>query len=268
MRSPGDSNPEQQPHEAERHHQPEDPESSTALFEEGVRLITNDDRVPEGDIEEAEQLSSDEAPAQPRKSNLKPLLMEIVQTILLTLIIFAGVRSVVQNFKVDGASMEPTLHSGQYLLINKVAYLKLEGITLDIAQKIGVAPDNHDSYYPFGGPRRGDIAVFRYPGRPDRDFIKRVIALPGDTVQVERGRVYVNEVLLQEDYIRSVPTYSLPRQRVPDGNYFVLGDNRPNSSDSHIWGFVPEENLIGRAWLSYWPPGSWGPVPNSTMAGN
>ena len=164
--------------------------------------------------------------------------------------------------------MEPTLHTGQYLLINKVAYTKLEGITLDLAQQTGIAPRDAISYYPFGGPQRGDIAVFQYPGGPERDFIKRVIALPGDLVQIERGKVYVNGVMLDENYIRAVPSYSVPAQKVPDGQYFVLGDNRPNSSDSHIWGYVPEANMIGRAWVSYWPPSDWGAVTNVGIAAN
>lgn len=271
MRPAGDSYPEEeQPQQPEQDRSLEPIEPSAAVFGEEVRLITPDEEITEGEPTGELAPSSDETPpTQPKKSNLKPLLAEIIQTILLTLIIFACVRTVVQNFKVDGASMEPTLHSGQYLLINKVAYMRLDGITLDIARQVGVAPSDQKSYYPFGGPQRGDIIVFRYPGHPDRDFIKRVIALPGDTIQVDRGLVYVNGSPLQEDYIRSMPTYSLPKQTVPEGNYFVLGDNRPNSSDSHIWGFVPEENLIGKAWLSYWPPGSWGPVPSATgIAGN
>lgn len=202
---------------------------------------------------------------KPRRS-LRPVLVEVLQTVLLTLIIFAGVRSVVQNFKVDGASMEPTLHTGQYLLINKLAYLRVEGLPLDAAQSAGIVSAGVDQLYPFGGPQRGDIVVFRFPGGPERDFIKRVIAVPGDTVHVDRGRVYVNGTLLTEEYIRALPSYSLPEQRVPEGSYFVLGDNRPNSSDSHIWGFVPEDNLIGRAWLSYWPPAQWGVVPSSGLA--
>jgi signal peptidase I len=268
MRSPGDSNPEQQPQQSEQDRHLEAIEPTSVIFEEGVRLTPGNDEIPVGEVKGEETPPTGETLTQPRKSNLKPLLTEIMQTILLTLIIFACVRSVVQNFKVDGASMEPTLHSGQYLLINKVAYLRLEGVTLDLAQQIGVAPDDRNSHFPFGGPQRGDIVVFRYPGHPDRDFIKRVIGLPGDTIQIDRGRVYINGTPLEEEYIHSVPTYSLPKQMVPEGSYFVLGDNRPNSSDSHIWGFVPEENLIGKAWLSYWPPGSWGPVPDTGIAGN
>lgn len=202
------------------------------------------------------------------RSKLRPLLVEILQTALLTLLIFFAVRSVVQNFKVDGASMEPTLHSGQYLLISKVDYARVEGLPLQVAREIGLLSGTEESVYLFGGPQRGDIVVFHYPARPDRDFIKRIIALPGDVVEVNNGRVYVNDVLLEEDYVRALPSYSLPPQRVPEGSFFVLGDNRPNSSDSHIWGFVPESNVIGKAWLSYWPPSDWGIVANRGLAGN
>lgn len=234
--------------------------------DEPVAQVDSEDRprsLDTTDLLESPVLPSEET--RPR-SSFKPLLLEVLQTVLLTLIIFAGVRSVVQNFKVDGASMEPTLHTGQYLLINKVAYLRLDGLPLKLAERVGMKPMDPASYFPFGGPQRGDVAVFRYPGGPDRDFIKRVIAVPGDTVQIERGRVYVNGVMLEEDYIRAVPTYSMPKETVPEGNFFVLGDNRPNSSDSHIWGYVPQDNMIGKAWVSYWPPAEWGLVPTRGLA--
>lgn len=243
------------------------------------RETTPSQDSPRGDAEEhdgteaavvapqpQQQESEYESVPKPAGSKMRPLLVEVLQTVLLTLIIFAGVRSVVQNFKVDGASMEPTLHSGQYLLINKMAYFRLEGIPLELAERAGIAPPNRESYYPFGGPQRGDIIVFQFPGTPDRDFIKRVIGLPGDTIQIDHGKVYRNGVLLDEEYIRAVPSYSLPAQKVPEGNYFVLGDNRPNSSDSHIWGFVPEANAIGKAWVSYWPPNQWGVVGDVGLA--
>ncbi len=203
---------------------------------------------------------------QTAHSGLRSLLVEILQTVLLTLIIFAGVRSVVQNFKVDGASMEPTLHTGEYLLINKIAYLRLAGAPLQLVEDVGLAPRGVDDYYPFGGPQRGDIVVFRYPEAPDRDFIKRIIGLPGDTVQIERGRVYLNGVMLNEPYIEAVPSYSMPAEKVPPDSYFVLGDNRPNSSDSHIWGYVPQYDMIGKAWVSYWPPSEWGLLAGRSMA--
>jgi signal peptidase I len=209
--------------------------------------------------------SSDGAPPAHR-SSVRPLLVEILQTVLLTLLIFMGVRAVVQNFKVDGASMEPTLHSGQYLLIDKVSYFRLDGLPPVVVERLGVQANGEEPNYLFGGPEQGDIVVFRFPGHPERDFIKRVIAVPGDTLEIDRGRVYVNGDLLIEEYIRAQPTYSVPTQTVPPGKYFVLGDNRPNSSDSHIWGYVPADNIIGKAWVSYWPPGQWGVVAESGIA--
>jgi signal peptidase I len=203
------------------------------------------------------------APAQTSSGGVRSFLWEMLQTVLLTLVIFLAVRAVVQNFKVEGASMEPTLHTGQYLLINKVGYARLEGTPLAWL-------DRHDGSaangYVFGGPQRGDIVVFRSPVQPDKDFIKRVIALPGDTVEVRGGQVYVNEQLMDEPYIRDRAPYLVPRQTVPPDHYFVLGDNRPNSSDSHVWGLVPADNMIGRAWVSYWPPNLWGVVPEPVYA--
>jgi len=188
---------------------------------------------------------------------------ELIQTVLLTLLIFFAVRAVVQNFKVEGTSMEPTLHHNQFLIINKATYLRLDGTPLERFLPGGGGGGDgttEEPHFVFGQPARGDIIVFRFPIQPDKDFIKRVIGVPGDTVEVRSGRVYLNGVGLDEPYIREGASYDKPPQIVPPGNYFVLGDNRPNSSDSHVWGFVPADNLIGRAWLAYWPPGEWGAV--------
>jgi signal peptidase I len=195
-----------------------------------------------------------------RKSRGGGLAWELLQTIVLTLAIFLGVRSVVQNFRVEGASMEPTLQTGQYLLISKASYFHIEGTPLE-----RFLPSTHQGSvdYLFGGPQRGDVVVFRAPTAPDKDFIKRVIGLPGDTVLIKNGQVIVNGQPLEESgYIHFPATYTYPfdgqPRTVPDGNYFVLGDNRPNSSDSHLGWFVPVDNLVGKAWISYWPPPSWG----------
>jgi signal peptidase I len=196
-------------------------------------------------------------------NNVRSFLWEMLQTVLLTLVIFLAVRAVVQNFKVEGASMEPTLHSGQYLLINKVGYLRVDGTPL--AWFVKPDPASGGGYL-FGGPQRGDIVVFRSPVQPDKDFIKRVIGVPGDTIEIRGGQVYVNDQPIDEPYIRDRTPYLVPRQTVPPGHYYVLGDNRPNSSDSHVWGLVPAENIIGRAWVSYWPPNLWGVVPEPAYA--
>lgn len=135
--------------------------------------------------------------------------------------------------------MEPNLHNGQYIIINKLIYQLKE-------------------------PERGDIIVFQYPNDPSRDFIKRVIGIPGDTVRIEHGRIFINNTLLDEPYISQLGTYSGSWNLNTD-EFFVLGDNRNNSSDSHTWGFLPRENLIGRAWVIYWPFKDWGIVPHYTF---
>ena len=198
------------------------------------------------------------------------LAWELLQTIVLTLAIFLGVRSVVQNFRVEGASMEPTLETGQYLLISKASYFHVEGTFFD-----RFLPTTHQGSidFLFGGPQRGDIVVFRAPTSPDKDFIKRVVGLPGDSVLIKNGTVYVNGQAVDESaYIHYPATYTYPfdgqPKPIPDGFYFVLGDNRPNSSDSHLGWNVPVDNLVGRAWISYWPPVDWSLIPAGTATGS
>ena len=191
-----------------------------------------------------------------RGDSARSLVWEIIQTVLLTIAIFLAVRSVVQNFRVEGASMDPTLHTGQYLLINKVLYARADGTLLE-----SVVPDRTPQDTPsfiFGGPQRGEVVVFLSPGQTDKDFIKRVIGLPGETIRIVNGQVFINGKPLDEPYITHHASYDMESKVIPPGNYFVLGDNRPNSSDSHLGWFVPANNLIGKAWVSYWPPTDWG----------
>jgi len=203
---------------------------------------------------------ADDQPApsaiESRGDSARSLVWEIIQTVLLTIAIFLAVRSVVQNFRVEGASMDPTLHTGQYLLINKVLYARADGTLLE-----SVVPDRTPQDTPsfiFGGPQRGEVIVFLSPGQTDKDFIKRVIGLPGETIRIVNGQVFINGKPLDEPYITHHASYDMESKVIPPGNYFVLGDNRPNSSDSHLGWFVPANNLIGKAWVSYWPPTDWG----------
>lgn len=197
---------------------------------------------------------------------------ELAETAILALLIFFAVRAVVQNFKVEGSSMEPSMHNQQYLLVNKAIYYRLDLGRLD--DFIPFIPGDGERHL-FRAPNRGDVIVFRYPLDPDRDFIKRVIGVPGDTVEVHDETVFVNGQPLQEDYILSTPDYTYGPRTVPEGMYFVLGDNRRNSFDSHTWcqgretvqncDFVPEANIIGQAWLSYWPFDDLGLVNNKSI---
>jgi len=218
---------------------------------------------PRSSLTQATHPTHERQTAQPGLSPGKTLLWEVAQTILLTVAIFLSVRLVVQNFRVEGASMDPTLKSGQFLLINKIAYAHTEDTPLDLLMPGKPAGSTH---YLFGGPTRGDIIVFRSPGSSDKDFIKRVIGLPGEKVKMQDGRVYINGTLLDEPYITHRATYDLDEKRVPNDSFFVLGDNRPNSSDSHLGWFVTADRIIGRAWVSYWPPGLWGVIPSTGYA--
>lgn len=156
-------------------------------------------------------------------------MREILETLLLTLLIFWLVRIPTQTFRIEGSSMEPNLHEGQYLIVNKALYWMRE-------------------------PERGEIVVFRFSEDPPKDYIKRVIGLPGETIEIRRGRVYVNGTLLPEPWQPNPGLYSDSPITLEADQYYVLGDNRNNSSDSHTWGPVERNRMIGKAWISYWPP--------------
>jgi signal peptidase I len=210
------------------------------------------------------------APAE-RRSIVRPIargLRELAETVILALVIFLLVRAVVQNFQVEGRSMEPTLETGWYLLVNKALYWEVNLETLDKFVPF-LDPGDDPTRYLFRGPKRGDIIVFRAPnqavGAPERDFIKRIVGLPGETVEVRACKVFVNGQALDEPYIEELPLYTYGLETVPPGQYFVLGDNRNNSSDSHSWGMLPKENIIGQAWFTYWPFGSLALVDNTSV---
>jgi len=186
---------------------------------------------------------------------------ELIETAILALLIFLAVRAVVQNFRVEGSSMNPALEDGQYLLVNKAIYFQ---INLETISKFlpFIDPGDNPMRHIFRAPRRGDVVVFRAPNNPDRDFIKRIIGEPGDTVRIENGTVFVNGVALDEPYITDKGNKNYGPQTVPADNYFVLGDNRANSYDSSAGWMLPDENIIGQAWASYWPFSAWGLVGN------
>ncbi len=174
---------------------------------------------------------------------MKSFLREILVTIILAVVVFFVLQATVQSFIVVGSSMEPSLRDGQRLLISKVVYA-------------------------FHEPERGDIIVFHTPDNQRIDYIKRIIALPGDTIEVKGRATYVNGTQLNEPYINDRPEYTIDEQKVPANKYFVLGDNRNKSNDSHNNWTVPRRNIIGKAWLSIWPPGAWKVVPNYSLPSN
>lgn len=162
---------------------------------------------------------------------MKSQLHQVLAVVLIAVGVFFLLRVTIQSFVVVGSSMEPNLEDGQRLLVNKVVYRLRE-------------------------PQRGEVIVFHPPTGKSVDFIKRIIALPGDTIEITDGAVYINDSAIDEPYIQAAPSYTMAKKEILEGEYFVLGDNRNNSNDSHSWGEVPQQNIIGKAWLSIWPPGS------------
>lgn len=197
---------------------------------------------------------------QPATKKRPSMFREIFETLLLALIIFVAVRAVVLNFRVDGTSMEPSLDNNEMLLVNRNAYFAFDEDRW-FGWIPGVDTDNSDDpSYPFGKPERGDIIVLNPPpsASADKPYIKRVIGEPGDTIEIQDDRVFINGQQIDEPYIgggdwKCRPTQVCGPLTVPEDSVFVLGDNRGNSEDSRVFGVVPIDNIIGKAWLTYWP---------------
>lgn len=172
---------------------------------------------------------------------MRNFLREASVTIIIAVVIFLIARETIQTYEVFMTSMEPNFYEGQRVVVNKAAYWGW-----------------------VGEPERGDVIIFNAPNNSKEDFIKRVIGVPGDTVEVKGGSVYVNGTPLVEPYIPpgNAPTYIMRQTSIPDEKYFVLGDNRNHSNDSHNGWLVDEEDIHGKAWLSTWPPDTWGLVTN------
>ena len=175
-----------------------------------------------------------------RKTSLLRIFYDILETLLLSVLLFMGINAISARVRVDGSSMEPSFHHGEFVVVNRLAY------------KIGT----HEL---------GDVVVFHYPRDPEQEYIKRIIGLSGDQVHIADGQVSVNGKVLNEPYIAAPPRYT-GNWDVPDGYVFVLGDNRNNSSDSHNWGPLQIENVIGKAVFIYWPLTEFGGVDNVGVA--
>lgn len=160
---------------------------------------------------------------------VKPWWRETIETVLWAVVLALILRTfVVQAFWIPSGSMIPTLLPGDRVLVCKFWYY---------VQK----------------PEREDIFVFKYPVDPKRDFVKRIIGLPGDTVEIRQGTVYINGEPLKDSYVKFKDAYNMQKVTVPSDSYFAMGDNRPNSQDSRFWGFVPEKNIRGPVFFRYWP---------------
>ena len=177
---------------------------------------------------------------EPEQTDWKRFLLDLLETVGLAVVLFLVINTISARVRVDGSSMLPTLHDGEFVLVDKLAYR-------------------------FGSPTRGDIIVFRSTTVQDLDLIKRVIGLPGDKISIHTNQVIVNGQALQEPYINAEPDYNGEWQ-VPNGELFVLGDNRNDSSDSHVWSYLPMSNIIGKALLIYWPPPEWAMINHVQIA--
>lgn len=196
------------------------------------------------------EINNPAKPARPTLTDRRGFLREALETILLIAAIYTLVNLATSRYVVEGHSMLPTFHGDEYLIVNRMGYM-------------------------FGEPERGDIVIFHYPEDPTRDFIKRVIGLPGDYIRMENGVVFVNNIPLDEPYVLDLCNSANCRYRewyVGENEYFVLGDNRNSSQDSTRFGPVDKSFIVGRAWIKYWPPSEWqiiqhhtyGPPPDIT----
>ena len=200
------------------------------------------DDPPNTSCSQSEQLPPSSAK---QKQGIKNVIRETIITIVLAVVLFLGINIALQNSEIISGSMQPTLGIGERVLVYKLSY------------KFG-----HD-------PQRGDIIVFRPPEQvhSDTDYIKRIIGMPGDIVEIKDGAVMIHKddgstITLDEPYIAAPPNINYISEIIPEGHYFVMGDNRNSSSDSRYWGTVPRENIVGRAFWAFWPIKKFGAAPN------
>lgn len=195
-----------------------------------------------------------EEPGKPQTRKRKSTLREYAEAAAIAILLALFIRTfVVQAFKIPSGSMEPTLLIGDHILVNKFIY----GVKI---------PFFRNTLIPVSAPERGDVIVFIYPVDPSKDFIKRVIGVPGDKVEIIDERLFVNDRPWRDDpgvYTkRSASTnpgskYNYGPVTVPEGKYLVMGDNRDHSYDSRFWGFVPESSIKGEAFMIYWSWPHW-----------
>ncbi len=230
--------------------------------------------------------SADEQPWELQKEWVAPTagatVRELVETVLFILLVFFIFRGIVQNYRVQGQSMEPNFHTDQYLIVNKILFFHFDAnAPLQLLPGLRNLPA--DLVYPLRIPRRGEVVILEEPsaaGEAEREeiLIKRVIGLPGETVHIKDGLVYINGEALSEraedgGYLveptdcnggRLCEPYLVPRNHI-----VVLGDHRSNSLDSRSWAGEPGlslERVIGKAWVSYWPREEWGTIPLPSYA--
>ena len=179
---------------------------------------------------------------------MKAILRDTLMIIVLAAVLFIGLQFTVQRYAVDGPSMLTNFHDGQQLLVNKAVYY-------------------------FHEPERGDVIIFRSPVGGDEGYIKRIIGLPGESVDIKNGVVYITKqngtvIELDEPYVSDPFRSSYKGNTIPADEYFVMGDNRNNSSDSRNGWTLPVDNIVGKVWLSVWPPDDFGLITSYAYSGN
>jgi signal peptidase I len=176
----------------------------------------------------------------PEKGKIKSFILETVITLAIAIAIFFGARMTIQTYEVFQSSMLPNFHEGQRVVVNKAVYW-------------------------FREPRRGDVVIIKAPNGDTHNWIKRIIGLPGDTLEIDKGVTYVNDVPLNEPYVINSFSYSLAKRTLPPDTYFFLGDNRDVSNDSSKGWTIKRADIIGKAWLISWPPSEWKTVPEFNL---
>ncbi len=235
-------------------------QSSAGTDTSGVSVTTPaaDSSLEDATITAAPPASSTTLP------HLKSFWREVLETVILTIIIFFLVKGLVANFRIQGSSMEPNFHTNQLVLVNKAAYFHFNANAWSRLIP-GVNSNGDNTVWLFGGPHRGDVVIFEPPDVLNEDYIKRVIGLPGDIVEVKSGKVYVNNQALDEPYLRENAFSPFTSSAVPPDHLFVMGDNRNGSRDSRSFGMLPVNLIVGKALLVYWPfADKWGTVPEVT----
>jgi signal peptidase I len=169
------------------------------------------------------------------------MLRDLIETMVLVAIAFLVVNALIGRFRIEQVSMQPNLHEGEYVIVDKVSYA-------------------------FRHPERGEIVVLKNPNPGDADLIKRIIGLPGETIEVRSEAVYINGQPLTEPYVLQPMGTLYPPTTLQAGQYFVMGDHRGNSSDSRTFGARPANDIVGRAWIIYWPPTDWQVLARPTYA--
>ena len=179
------------------------------------------------------------------------IIREIAETFIVVMLIFLALQITVRTYQVEGYSMAPTMDHTDYVLVNKIVYTKFEKNVWSNFLPFGDM-ESQEVMFPFHSPQRGEIIIFKYPQDESREFVKRVVGIPGDMVEIKKGFVYVNSEKITEKYVSYRDNDSTRKFKVGPLSYFVLGDNRISSNDSRDWGVVPAKNIVGKPWFILW----------------